>query len=804
MKEPVGGSIGMRMKSCSGFRIRSSQAIQICVSTFVLMLLAAAECERRCIADTPAGSHPTGKLELAPASVRRAWVIPNGRIIQPVGALTMVDNFPLGITSTPDGRRLLVVSSGAGKQSISILDGGTMQVMHSEPVKSVFHGAAVSRDGAKVWVCGGGANNIQVFSLRAGKLAPAGVIPVPGYPASCRISADGSKLYVTCNLAGLVRVLDVRTDKIIGEIQTGIFPFGIALTPDGAKGYVSNWSDGTVSVLDLKESRPVATLQAGGLPCGIVCSPDGKHVYVANANTDELTVIDATKDVVERTVGLHPYPKAPHGAAPNGIQVSPDGTRLFVTMAGINAVDVLSLPECRVIRQIPTAWYPTGIFASNSSLYVVNSKGAGSGPNKHGGDIGTMMHGAVQKIDLNSQVPASGIQDVARLNGYADRLKGVFAKTAPIVNRLSSIVGLPSGIKHVVFIVRENRSYDQVLGDLGYANGDPTLTIFGERITPNLHALARRFAIADNMYGDGEVSVQGHQWTLGANCPDYVEKTWQAYYSRRGRFGDIIPGPASYPAFGYMMDHCVRKNVSCRMYGDFVRRERGGRPVAELADKVCVAYTGWNLNVPDQERAAAWLEDFRAGNFPRFSYIWLPNDHTAATKPGMLTPRAMVADNDLATGRVFEAISHHPEWKDTVIFLTEDDTQDGRDHVDAHRNILLIASPWVKPGSVATRHYSFGNIYATMERFLGLPPLSQYDDLADPISGIWADKPDTRPYTSIAARVPLGEKNLQTAAMAKESKTLDLEEPDANTGPLLERILWASAKGADRPKRVTK
>ncbi len=247
-----------------------------------------------------------------------------------------------------------------------------------------------------------------------------------------------------------------------------------------------------------------------------------------------------------------------------------------------------------------------------------------------------------------------------------------------------------------------------------------------------------------------------------------------------------------------MLDHCVRNGVPCRMYGDMVRRAPGGRPRPELADKVATSYPSWNLTIPDRDRARVWLQEFRQGIFPRFSYIWLPNDHTAGTARGMATPRAMVADNDVATGTILEAVSRHPEWRDTVVFLTEDDTQDGRDHVDAHRNILLVVSPWVRPRSVARRHYSIASIYATIERLLALPPMSQYDDLASPITDVWSTMPDLRPFTALPARVPLDEKNGAAAPMARESARLDLEEPDSNTGPLLERILWTAMRRAPR------
>ena len=735
-------------------------------------------------ADVPAGDRPAGFITRNGAVV--GAVLPNGRLVQPWGLTTFAGNFPLGIAATSGANQVVVMNCGAGKQSLMVLDGRSLDVLSETPVKTVFHGIAISADASRVWVCGGGANDVQLFRFGGGHLAPAGEIPVGGYPTGCALSPDGRYLYVTCNLARCVRVIDTERGTVTGKIATGFLPFGIALTPDGHKAYVTNWGDGTVSVLDVGAGTLLRTVETGGLPCGIVVAPDGRRVYVADANTDDVAVLRTDTDTVVTHISLAPYPKAPYGSVPNGLALSPRGDVLYVTLAGINAVARIDTRTLKVQGMIPTAWYPTGIWADARSgiLYIVSSKGYGSGPNKDGGHISRMMRGVVQRLvppDLGGW--QKGALSVARLNGFGNR------------HGPAKAAALPKGIKHVVFIVRENRSYDQVLGDLGYANGDPSLTLYGEEVTPNLHALARRFAIADNMYGDGEVSVQGHQWTLGANCPDYVEKTWQALYSHRGRLADAIPGPQSYPAVGYMMDECARLGVLCRMYGDFVRREKGGKPIPLLEGKVSPSFPGWNLSIPDQKRADAWLAEFRAGIFPTFSYIWLPNDHTAGATAGMPTPRAMVADNDLATGRIIEAITHHPDWRHTVVFLTEDDTQDGRDHVDAHRNILLIMSPWVKPGSVTSHHYSIASIYATIEALLGLPPMSQYDDLADPIREVWQHEPNLQPYKAVPNRVPLDERNAEKTALAKLSEGLDLSEPDANTGPLLEEILWQEARG---------
>jgi YVTN family beta-propeller protein len=744
----------------------------------VLALLAALPA----CADLPAREMPTGPV----AGKSGAWVLPSGRLITPAGRQTTLGNFPLGIAASPDGRTLFVVNNGAGPQSVQVIAAATGQVTQTVPERTVFYGIVVSPDGKHVWVAGGGAQAVLAFDFTDGRLLPAPSLPVFGYPTGLALAPDGKMLYVTCNLTRHIVVLDTVRRTEIGRITVGAFPFAIALSPDGRRAYVTNWGDGTVSVLDTQARKPLKVIPTGGLPSAVVVSPNGKRVYVANANTDSLTTLDATT-FAHRTNPIVPYPHAPNGSVPNGLALSPDGKTLYVTLAGNNAVAAYATATLKRKSLTPTAWYPTGILCARDgkTLYVISSKGVGSGPNKNGGYIGHIIRGTLSTLSLNALSDEADV--VARNNGYAARLKA-----APAVGREGE--HLPP-IKHCVLIVRENRTYDQVLGDRNRGNGDSSLTLFGQKVTPNLHALVERFASADNFYSDGEVSAQGHQWTLGANCPDYVEKTWMAYYSARGRLEDSPYSPISYPAEGFNLDLCVRNGVSCRMYGDAVRIGEGGKPLPSIADKRDPQYRGWDLEYPDTRRVEEWLREFHQGIFPAFSYIWLPNDHTAAARLGYRTPRAMVADNDVATGQIIAAISHSKFWADTAIFLCEDDSQDGRDHVDAHRNILLIASPWVRPGSITSHHYSQVSIYTTIERLLHLPPMGQYDELADPIRNIWADTPDLRPYEVLAAQVSTEEKNTQhSSTLWRESARLDLEEADADKTGLLEEILWRMEK----------
>ena len=785
-------------------------------------------------ADLPAGTRPAGPVAGRPG----AWILPNGHRITPAGRHTTLGNFPLGLAATPDGRHLLVVNNGEGKQSLQVVETATGMVTQTVPVRTVFNGVVVAPDGTRIFAAGGGANAVLAFTFANGRLAPAPSLPVAGYPTGLALAPDGKTLLVTCNLSRHVALLDTATRAETGRIPTGRFPFGVALTPDGRRAYVTNWGDNTVSVLDIPARELRTTIPVGGLPCAVVVSPDGRRAYVANANTDSISVLDTQTERLIKTISLSPYPAAPYGSIPNGLALSPGGGTLYVTLAGNNTVAAVSTANYRRLTLFPTAWYPTGILCSHDgkTLFVISSKGVGSGPNKNGAYIGHMMNGLLSRI--STQPVANGPTLVAQNNGYApsppsplslkgrggtDKYSVALSPLPPRSGKTGRGAGgegervstarnghqgpavgrLPPAIKHCVLIVRENRTYDQVLGDRRPGNGDPTLTMFGRRVTPNLHALADRFATGDNFYSDGEVSAQGHQWTLGANCSDYVEKTWMAYYSPRGRVRDSPYAPITYPASLSCLEQCLRHGLTCRMYGDDVRIGRNGRPLPALAAAFDPDYRGWDLGYPDVQRAAEWRREFQSGRFPAFTYIWLPNDHTAGTQAGNKTPRALVADNDIATGMIVEAISHSRYWQATAIFLCEDDSQDGRDHVDAHRNVLLVASPWVRTGTVTSHHYSQAGIYATIERLLHLPPMCQYDALADPIADIWRATPDLRPYTTIAARVPTDERNTTQSAMWRESAALDLDDADADRTGLLETILWKAAhpERQERPKR---
>jgi hypothetical protein len=483
-------------------------------------------------------------------------------------------------------------------------------------------------------------------------------------------------------------------------------------------------------------------------------------------------------------------------------------------------------------------WYPTGarVTSDGQTILVIAGKGLTSQANPRGPQpgasgaegqyIGRLLTGALSKIAApGPEELAKHTQRVYELTPYRDARRlapGRIEPGSPIPAR----VGARSPIRHVFYVIRENRTYDQILGDLSAGNGDANLCIFGEDVTPNAHALAREFVLFDNFYVDAEVSHDGHAFSTGAYATDVTEKIWPSLYAGRGGkylsegggpqrnpYGNVTAPPA-----GYIWDACARAGVSYRSYGEFSvplgrpgGEDKAGNPPYEgsvpgLAGKVCPDYPPYDLSIPDNRRVDVWLEEFRRyekdGNLPRLSIIRLGNDHTSGTRPGTPTPRAMVAENDLALGRVVEAISRSRFWKESAIFVLEDDAQNGPDHVDAHRSVALIASPYARRGVVDSTLYTTSGMLRTIELILGLEPLSQYDAAATPMHRAFRSTPDPRPFTHRKPRVPMDETNRPDAWGAQESLAMNLEEADRAPDLLLNEIVWRSVRGTPMPPPV--
>ncbi len=584
--------------------------------------------------------------------------------------------------------------------------------------------------------------------------------------------------------------------------------------------YVSNWGARTLTVLRAQGLAPAATVAVGLHPGALAVDPTRRRLYVANTDDDSVSVLDTQTDRVVATLSLAPYPGAPEGSVPDGLAVSPDGRWLFIANAGNNDVAAANLagPLPAVVGLIPTAWYPTTVTVSRDgrTLFVTNAKGLGAGPDPRGPNptrgpaeraeqfIGYMIVGTVSVVTVpDAPGLAATTARVVQNNGFDEARNRLAAGRAAVQPRaIPRRAGDPSLIKHVIYIIKENRTYDQVLGDLREGNGDPSLVLFGPDVAPNHHRLAREFVLLDNFYVNAEVSPDGHNWSTAAMANDYVQKNWPATYSDRGRDYDYEGGePAAYPRSGFLWDAAARAKVSYRIYGEFTEflRYPSRGTMDSMDGHVAPGYHGYDLRVPDQTRFGEWLKEFqefeRTGEMPQLMIVRLPNDHTAGTRPGYPAPQAMVADNDLALGRIVEAVGRSRFWKDTLVAAVEDDAQDGPDHVDAHRTVALLAGAYVRRGVVDHTFYSTVSLLRTIELILGIRPLTQYDAAAQPMLNAFTDEPQPLRYAAAVPRQPLTAVNTPAAPGAAESRRLRFEEADEVPPGVLNRILWRAIKG---------
>ncbi len=734
-----------------------------------------------------------------------ATSILNGRLISPAGESVSVGTFPLGLAVSPDGRFVAVSNNGAEDiftpglpstlyQSIYVYSVTEKIITAILPEPSLYIGVAFSPDGRFLYAAGGGGNAIMQYSVDSG-FAPSAIWTVYGYPTG--IFASETRVYVTLQHEHTLLTLDASTGEIIQEAPTGPYPYDVVVDENAGYAYVSNWGADYISIINLTDSASSLTVTVGKNPEGLALSPSGDVLYVACSDEDALAAVSVPEGVLLHKIPLiaSPYP----GAVPSDVAVTPDGKYVLVTLSGDNAAAVVATDTMTVEGYIPTAYYPSsiGISPDGNFIFVTNARGETPYPNVAGEYIVQVIRGTFSIIPFPSpETLAEYTTAVTRNNNVTSS----FFNIPPDCDSLDIPVPLKHGktsptIKHVVYIVRENKTYDSYLGDYEKGNGDPDLAVFGENtafgnVTPNTHALARRFAVCDNFYEEAEQSLQGHIWISLGWINDFMERNWAGMWARPGEAEFFLPGiePAAKPGNRMLFDHLYEEGISFRIYGDIL--SIASDPLGKYRSNVNWKYPTWALHVKDVDKARIFIEDLEKGIFPQFVYIWLPNDHTHGLTPGTPTPESMIADNDEAVGMVVDAISHSPFWKETVIFIFEDDPQGTPDHVDVHRSPLLIVSPWVKRGYVSSIHYSFPSIHKTMELILGVQPLSRFDALAAPIYDVFSPAPDTEPYTYIPRKVP--ESICCNASTPPElvarSSALDFSGPDRSPG--LGRILW--------------
>ncbi|MFN8111214.1 MAG: bifunctional YncE family protein/alkaline phosphatase family protein [Thermoleophilia bacterium] len=779
-------------------------------------------------------------------------ITPTGWKVSPVGKQVEVGERPYGLALSPDGTTLLVSNNGVDTQSVMSVDAASGQVKSTITYKApeaVFMGLAFSADGTAAYASGGPTNKIRTYRVSNGTLTEGASLMLDTldangektnpFPAGVAVSKDGKTVYAADNLMNALSVVDTATgdetriplsdaDCVIGDWgdtsqgKACLYPNSVVVSKDGATAWVSDWGTDSISVVDLKAGKATGTIRVGNHPSAMALNPAGDRLYVSNTDADTVAVVDTAAGALDGTIPLHPYRGAPVGTSPNALQVSADGKRLYVAGAGNNDVTVIRLTKKGGTRQgyIPTGWYPTGIALdpAGKRVYVANAKGLGAGPNPQGPNpnkdpgstpdqyLGSMIKGTLSIVDS---------PDGAKLREYTDmvRSNGDFAKRDSVRGDgagqkvIPTTVGGTSPIKHVIYVVNENRTYDQVLGDLGKGNGAPSLTIFPRSVTPNHHRLAEQYVTLDNIFAAGEVSNDGWEWSTGANANMLDQQTWPTNYGGRGYFYTGEGGsPAAAPGYSasssYIWQALDQKGISYRNYGFWATDVP---PVKVYNAPTLDAHTnhdyaGFNMAIPDQSRFAVWLKDFKqaeaSGSLPTMTFLKFPRDHTDGTTPGAETPSAMVADSDYALGRLVDTVSHSRFWKDTAIFVIEDDAQDGPDHVDAHRVLAHVVSPYTRTGKVDSTFYSSVSMLRTMELIVGVSPLTQFDAAATPMFASFTDTPDATPYTAAKPDQPLEQKNPENAPMAAASASWNFRVEDQAPRDQLNKAIWESVKGA--------
>ncbi len=801
-------------------------------------------------------------------------LLPNQWSLRPSGRQVPLGDFPVNMAVHPSGKFVVVLHAGDSAEELISVSLPTGQAIARAQLPETFYGVAFSPDGHRVYASGAGAEVIHEFTFDAGQFGSHQEIALRdpatrGVPSGIAVSGDGERLYAP-NVYGqdlVVADLSFRKALNLWPLKSGMpaidlsqtrlssnpalaaaekrsaaklddippdapFPYACVLDESHGRMFVSLWNAASVAVLDIKSGNLVAQWKTGDHPCEMVLSKDARWLFVANASLNTVTILDTESGRVVETLSASIQAADRPGCTPNSLALTPDQHQLFIANAGNNNVavfDVTSPGKSRSLGFIPVGWYPTSVRVTPDGRYllVANGKGITSKANRHGPQpgrelpesvteyIGSLMQGTLSLIPIPERPEALS----EKLKQYTERAYRCTPRNTPEVNPhrsdgnpIPSRVGGRSPIRYVIYVIKENRTYDQVLGDLPEGNGDPALCLFGENITPNHHELAREFVLLDNFYVDGEVSADGHEWSAAAYATDFVEKTWPLSYGHNGRGKYPYPSegsfPVAYPSSGYIWDRAIKAGLSYRSYGEFCAiGKKPSEPVRTrlpaLEGRFDPGFRPWDLDYPDVKRAEHFASEIKRfeklGEMPRLQIVRLPNDHTYGTSSGKLTPRAMVADNDLALGKFVEAISHSKFWPQTAIFVVEDDAQNGPDHVDAHRSIAFAISPYVTRHAHDRTMYSTCSMLHTMELILGLEPMTQFDAAAAPLYGSFQSKPTLRPYNALPVPDILSETNRPSAFGQSSSDEMDFTKEDAADDLKLNEVIWRSIKGSTNP-----
>ncbi len=796
-------------------------------------------------------SQPSGREHVG-RQADGSFLLPTGWRIQPVGTQTPLDTLPMSSALSRDGKFLLVLNGGYKPPSISVITVDGMKEISRVPVADGWLGLTFSRDGSLVYVGGGARNRVYEFAFsERGELAPsrefdlaqAGAAPSQfDFAGDVAVSPDGRLIYAAEVFHDSIAVVNPQSGRAIEHYKTGRRPYRILFHPDGKSFFVSSWADGTVYQHDAGNGREIGRIRLGPHTTDMTLSdrktegddddaPPWKYrLFVAAANTNQVFVVGVndskTMKLVE-SINVAMTPQQPLGMTPSAVALSPDQTRLLVACSDANVVAVadISGARSRVRGFVPTGWYPTASrVLPDGRLLVLNGRGLQSyqnpkmlGPlderaNPRREFVAALQTGSLSVIDpLTDEALEKYTQAARNLSPYRDP-QGPLPSDSVIYSQPQK----PSPIEHVIYIVKENRTYDQVFGKIGKGNGDPSLTLFDESAAPNHYKLAREFALFDNFYTNADVSADGHNWSMAGIAPDYTQKLWPSLYAQRLKYyGFEGNEPANTPPAGYIWTNALAAGLSVRNYGEFAYGSRktadGGAEVATVGDPALrnvtnLRFRGFDTDYPDVDRAGVFLDDLKqfeaSGTMPRFLIMRLGNDHTAGTTPGKIAPLSAFADNDYALGMIIEAVSKSRFWPKTAIFVIEDDAQDGPDHVDSHRSVLMVLSPYTRRGAIDSTMYNQSSVLRTMELILGMRPLTHFDAAARPLTAAFTQTPNSASYVAEKPRISLTERNTAKSAAAARSARMDFSQADRIDDDELNDILWLAIKGTEPPPPV--
>ena len=760
--------------------------------------------------------------------------LPNGWKLSSAGKSFGLGDLPLNIAVSNSKKFVAVTNNGVSAHSIMLIDVKSERVIDSVIIPKAWYGLAFSPDDQFLYAAGGHDNKIVRYEIIQNKLNKkdeivlGAVWPNRIAPSGITFDAKRQKIYVVTRDNRSLYVIDAKTQKIDKQFGLDGEAYMSAMSTDSKELYISCWGCDHVLVFDLNMQAWKAPIKVGDNPNEMLVSPNGQQLYVCNANDNTVSVINLkTKKVIE-TLDVALYPNSPSGSTTNGLAMDPVKKSLYIANADNNCLAVfdVSTPGKSVPKGfIPVGWFPTNVKFINNKIWVTNGKGNTSlanpyGPRPikngeevilHGADvnapkevqyIGSMFKGTMSVIARPAEKDLQGYSKAVYRNAsYSPTKSDLADKEAPGFP-IPMKMGQKSPIKYVFYVIKENRTYDQVLSDVKGGNGDTTLLLFGRKYTPNQHAIAEKFVLLDNFYVDSEVSADGHQWSMGAYATDYMEKSWPTSYGGKG--GGIYGEPEKNVVLnksGYIWDLCNRYGVTFRTYGEFVTNGKATIPV--LDKHFHPTFPSYSLAIMDTTRLRIWKTEFetmvKENRVPQFNTLRLGNDHTEGLRIGRPTPYAHVADNDYAVGLLIETLSKSPIWNETAVFILEDDAQNGADHVDAHRSTAYVAGGFVKRNYVDHTAYSTSSMLRTMELILGLSPMSQYDAAAMPMWRSFDSVAKPSDFKAITPNVDLRTKNVVRNEWQRRSELFNFEKEDTNNDVAFNLVLWHGLKGDKIP-----